>query len=155
MADLRGYRRTLNKASVKNWGSVEHPGLKLHITSDPSGTCRGIAFGFPDQKYEAVMAYLRKRQGGLLLRTQEVNIAGHNGVTAVVPLYEGKNLLCEGSLDDIVRMVGAAIGSSGRCIDYVTKLHSKLGELGIADPAATAVVDGLLAVEKRRKATRE
>ena len=45
LADLPGYSRAFNKASVRNWGSTQNPCPTLSLTE--GGNCRGMAFEFP------------------------------------------------------------------------------------------------------------
>jgi len=61
VADLNGYGRAFNKASVTNWGTKEHPGLTLNITEIAGVVWTGIVFGFEDG--EVVQAYLNGRGG--------------------------------------------------------------------------------------------
>lgn len=65
-AILPNFRRAFNKASVRNWGSLERPGPTLNLVDDPGSECQGIAFEFPFEAREIVASALRKREGKTL-----------------------------------------------------------------------------------------
>lgn len=46
IAVLRGYRRTFNKASTKNWGTKETPCPTLNLEKADDGECTGIGLNF-------------------------------------------------------------------------------------------------------------
>jgi glutathione-specific gamma-glutamylcyclotransferase len=62
-AELRGFRRIFNKASVENWGTADHPCPTLNLERIDSGVCRGIAFEFGNDRSEALLDYLATREG--------------------------------------------------------------------------------------------
>ena len=63
IADLAGYCRVFNKASVRNWGTKTAPGLTLNLAKTESGSCRGVAFEFTDAQSGAVLKELEEREG--------------------------------------------------------------------------------------------
>jgi len=67
IADLAGYCRVFNKASVRNWGTKTAPGLTLNLAKTKSGICRGVAFEFTDAQSGAVLKELEEREGRNLL----------------------------------------------------------------------------------------
>lgn len=137
IAELKGYRRILNKASVSNWGTKERPCPTLNIELDEGATCRGIAFEFDEQRRSDIKAYLEKREGNNFeLRPLAVAAQEVGSFDAVVPLYTGKNIIAEG---DRASMIKAAHGTSGPCVEYISNLHAQLGTLGIDDPEITAL----------------
>jgi len=133
LADLRGFRRTFNKASVKNWGTKEQPGPTLNLEADPNSTCRGMAFEFLDEKKAGLLAYLKKREGSCPA-LHEIQLIGDGKATAFVPIYAGKNVIRGKTLAEVASMVREASGTSGSCVDYVRGISDKLSELGIDDP---------------------
>jgi cation transport regulator ChaC len=109
-----------------------------------------MAFRFPVANEQSIRAYLKRREGsGFPLRGCEVWISPEESVKASVPMYEGGNVLRLASVDETAAMVCRAVGSGGRCIDYVRGIAEKLEELHIHDPAVT---DLLAAVERRAHA---
>ena len=59
------------------------------------------------------------------------------------PLYSGRYLRSDLNLDDQVRMVRAARGTSGSGIDYVKGIAERLDALGNDDPVVRALRDAL------------
>jgi cation transport regulator ChaC len=103
--------------------------------AEPSATCKGIAFEFPEKKRDEVVGYLKQREGrGFDLADQEIRLENGDRVTAIVAIYSGERLLNGKSLAELAAMARVADGLSGSCVDYVTNLAAKLAELGINDP---------------------
>lgn len=143
VADLPGYQRIFNKASVVNWGTKTDPGPTLNLTPSKN-SCRGIAFEFPDSVAPEIESYLRKREGkGFELRPFEILIDNEPRVSAIVPLYEGKNLVNADTPEAIAALVMRASGTSGSCRAYVIDVATKLKTLGVDDPAVTALVSAI------------
>jgi cation transport protein ChaC len=140
---LPGHQRIFNKASVVNWGTKTAPGPTLNLM--PSKTsCRGIAFEFADSAWPGIESYLRKREGrDFGLRPLEILIDNGPEVSAIVPIYEGKNLVKADTPEAIAALVTRASGRSGSCRAYVIDVATKLKNIGVDDPAVTAVVRAL------------
>ena len=146
LADLPGYRRVFNKASIKRWGSKQSPCPTLNLEKVAAAACRGMAFAFPDGRRNEVLNYLRNREGeGFELPEFEVRLTDGTGVTAAVPLYGGKNLIRAASVPEAAAVVQNAKGTAGPCAKYIKGIFDKLAELGINDPA---VVDLMREVDK-------
>lgn len=149
LADLAGYRRTFNKASVDRWGSQQSPCPTLNVEEVGAGFCRGIAFQFPEEKKDAILAYLREREGNhFALREMQISLDTGAIVSAFVPLYQGKNVIHSANVAETAEMVWSAKGRKGPCINYVKRLFDKLSELGISDPVVVEFMD---AVEQHGK----
>lgn len=148
-ATLKGLRRSFNKLSVKNWGTKEQPGLTLNLEQDDAGLCEGVVFEFPPEKSDEVTNHLKKREGqGFEFREFPVKTEDGKSVTALVPIYTGKNITSETDLSKLGEMVRAAQGESGRCVDYVRGIDQKLTEMGIEDLAVKVLkerIDGMTA----------
>src|SRR5258707_869494 len=84
-AEFPGYRRTFNKASVRNWGTKACPCPTLNIVKSGSATCHGVAFEFPEAKAQGVRNYLVEREGGFDLRSYTVRLDDGSAATAIVP----------------------------------------------------------------------
>lgn len=137
VAELPGYRRAFNKASVANWGTQRCPCPTLNLVPDADASCVGIAFEFPATQKADVEAYLAKREGkGFALFAVEILVGGDR-LQASVPLYTGKNILSPQTLWELAATIRNASGTSGACLDYVTNVHVELTKLGIDDPAVT------------------
>jgi cation transport protein ChaC len=135
-AELPGYRRAFNKASIRNWGSKKCPCPTLNLVKSDSTSCRGTAFEFADDREQEITACLIEREGkDFALRELPVQLDGGDRVTAIVPLYEGKNLICDASVDELSEMVRQAKGGDGFCFSYVEGIANHLQSLGIDDPA--------------------
>ena len=103
-AELHGYRRVFNKASVSNWGSKKCPCPTLNLTKSNSAHCQGMAFEFPDERKPGVLKYLTKREGpSFVLRPLPAQLESGVKITPLVPLYEGKNLICPTSIEQIAK----------------------------------------------------
>jgi cation transport protein ChaC len=139
VADLPGYQRVFNKASVRNWGTRTVPGPTLNLmTAD--GACRGMAFEFPDQASGAIEIYLREREGrDFALRKKMIRLNEGGDVTAIVPLYEGTNLVRATTTEEIAVLVLRASGTNGSCASYVIGISDKLRAMDIDDPAVNAL----------------
>jgi glutathione-specific gamma-glutamylcyclotransferase len=143
VGDLPGYQRVFNKASVVNWGTKTAPGPTLNLTSSKA-SCRGIAFEFPDLAGPKIESYLRKREGkGFELRPLKILIDDGREVSAIVPIYEGKNLVKADSLEETAELVMRASGTSGSCRAYIINVATKLKSLGVDDPAVIALARAL------------
>lgn len=144
MATLSGYRRAFNKLSVANWGTKEAPCPTLNLQADREASCQGMAFAFAAVDKDAVLARLQKREGrSFVLTPLLVRLDDGMQVEAYAPLYNGRNLRSDLELDDQVRMVRAARGTSGSGIDYVQGIAESLEALGIDDPAVRSLRDAL------------
>ena len=138
LADLSGYRRAINKASMRNWGTKEFPGPTLNLIKSDSAHCYGMAFEFPDEREQGILAYLAKREGqGFALRPLPVHLETDGEITAIVPVYKGKNFIVADNVEEISDMVLRASGTDGKCINYVKGIAEKLHYLGIDDPAVS------------------
>lgn len=141
IAELKGYRRILNKASVVNWGTKERPCPTLNIEVAEGATCIGIAFEFDEQARNEINAYLSKREGkNFELRPLTVTAQEVGPFEAIVPLYTGKNIIAEG---DLVSTIRATYGSSGTCVEYITRVHTQLVKLGINDLDISALLEAV------------
>lgn len=134
VANLPGYCRAFNKASVRNWGTKSHPCPTLNLTANAAGVCRGIAFEF-DSRKEEVLAYLEQREGkGFELRELLVRLDDSSEISAVVPIYEGKNLI---QPVEAANLAANAQGTNGLCLEYVKGIAEKLADLDIEDPVVS------------------
>jgi cation transport protein ChaC len=140
VADLPDYCRRFNKASVRNWGTKANPGPTLNLLKLDTGACRGIAFQFPDAQEMEVLSYLEEREGkAFLLHELFVRLEDQSEVSALVPLYNGQNVIEGKTTEELAAMVLVASGTDGTCLSYVNGIADKLSALGINDPAVSAL----------------
>src|SRR5262249_2224159 len=145
-ADLVGYRRVFNKASVRNWGSRNNPGPTLNLQKVEEGRCRGIAFEFPEDREERVLAVLVEREGkNFMLRRLELQLLDGMRVLAHVPLYTGRYLIKNKSVDQIAAMILRASGTKGACVSYINDVAAVLRAAGIEDAAVIALNEAVKA----------
>ena len=138
VAVLDGYRRTFNKASTKNRGSKEAPCPTLNLERDLAGSCKGMAFEFPEAHAGDLLAYLAKREGkDFLLDRLTVRLEDDAELQVYVPVYHGENLVSTSTLAEKVAMVRNAAGKMSSCADYVKQIAAMLADLGIDDPAVS------------------
>ena len=103
-----------------------------------SATCRGIAFEFPDSKAQEVRDYLIEREGkAFALRTLPILLDDGSVAAAVVPIYEGKNIIAARDLQDLEQMIRVARGTDGSGIEYVQRVARELKRADIDDPVVT------------------
>jgi len=137
-AKVPGYCRMFNKASIRNWGTKTCPCPTLNLVKSDSTHCRGVAFEFPDDRKQEILSYLTEREGrDFVLRKLPAQLDGGDEIEAIVPIYEGKNLIRADSVDKIAKMVLQANGKNGSCVSYVKGILDKLCSLEIDDSAVT------------------
>lgn len=144
IALLQGYRRSFNKASVRNRGTKETPCPTLNVERIEGETCKGMAFAFPEDREAEIRRYLEKREGkdfsldGLMIRLEDAT-----NVLAHVPIYSGKNLILPSTPNEKATMVIKAAGTMGSCADYVKEVVTMLAQLGIDDPSVSELWQAL------------
>ena len=142
-AELPGYQRIFNKASVVNWGNKSDPSPTLNLMQSDA-RCRGVAFEFFDEAWSEIEPYLRKREGkDFELRELNVVLDGGETVGAIVPIYRGKNLVRADKPSAMAALVNRASGRNGSCRAYVLDVAAKLEAMGVNDPAVVALVRAL------------
>jgi cation transport regulator ChaC len=108
----------------------------------------GVAFAFADLQSEVVMAYLREREGGFDFKDVNLTLTDGRHVRAVTSVYRGKNLLGDLSLSDVAQMVSVAVGTDGKCSDYILNVDQHLRETGIIDPVVSALAAAVVQLRK-------
>jgi glutathione-specific gamma-glutamylcyclotransferase len=144
LASLKGYQRIFNKASVKNWGTKEFPGPTLNLMRSDSAHCHGMAFEFLDEREQQIKKYLAQREGkGFALKQLPAQLEAGAEIIAIVPIYEGNNLIRADRIEEIAKQALRAVGDDGKCIDYVEGVAAKLHGLGIDDPAVSDLLQAV------------
>jgi glutathione-specific gamma-glutamylcyclotransferase len=138
-AELRGYSRVFNKLSVRNWGTEQCPGPTLNLVASDF-SCRGIAFEFPEAPRADILDYLARREGrNFTLNERPIVLEGGFAATAIVPLYDGPNIIPPTRASEIAAMALRSKGESGSCADYIKGVADHLLELEIDDQAVADV----------------
>jgi glutathione-specific gamma-glutamylcyclotransferase len=146
-AELPGYARILNKLSVSNWGTEANPGPTLNLIAGDS-SCQGVAFEFDEAARADILAYITQREGkGFALKELPIVLQGGVEATALVPLYQGRNIIRATGTAEIAAMALKAKGTSGNCASYTEGVAEQLRKLGIADPAVAEMHRALLAAK--------
>ena len=150
-AELQGYSRVFNKASLRNWGTRQFPCPTLNLIRSPSLSCWGIAFQFRDERAKEAIAYLKEREGkGFTFPALPIRLDDGATAQAITSIYEGGNTIPTGDSSQIARMVMNAKGTSGPCKDYVQRVAEQLRLLQIDDPVVTAFSNALAGPGKGR-----
>jgi cation transport regulator ChaC len=97
-----------------------------------------MAFEFSEDRRDAILGYLTEREGrGFALRDLPIRPRGEDETQAVVPLYEGRNIITTDRVQDLAAMVIKARGSDGPCKKYVKGISDELRRLNIDDATVT------------------
>jgi cation transport protein ChaC len=146
-AALPGYARIFNKASTHNWGTASNPGPTLNLVAGDS-FCEGVAFEFDETARAAIVAYLNKREGkGFVLKELPAVLHDGGAISALVPLYKGRDIIRAKGVADIAAMAQRASGKSGSCSSYIEGVAAHLVKLGIADQAVSEMHRALSEME--------
>ncbi|MEY9575922.1 cation transport protein ChaC [Bradyrhizobium diazoefficiens] len=141
LANLSGYCRAFNKASVRNWGTKANPCPTLNLVPIASEMCRGVAFEFSDDRTEGIRAYLMEREGkAFALCSLPIQLDEGSHVGALVPIYEGKNIISVNDASELKRLIVRARGTNGSGIEYVTGVARELAAAGVVDPVVTKLM---------------
>jgi cation transport protein ChaC len=111
------------------------------LITDAGASCEGLAFEVPDAQRDAVVAYLKSREGpSFALEEQDVELQDGTRIRALVPMSDASKTTYIGGLplQDRARMTKDARGYNGQCRDYVKNLRDKLQELHINDSAVAS-----------------
>lgn len=97
-----------------------------------------MAFQLPDQRESEVFAYLKRREGKPFKLEEHSIVLGEGvEVTAIVPVYHGKNII-DKPLDELVALALHAKGTSGACVNYVLNIDQELMDNDIHDDEVIA-----------------
>ena len=133
---ILNYHRDFNKKSTRNWGTSHAPGPTLGLENEPDNECIGCAFEFSDDNKEQILEYLKNREGkSFSLVETDVVLENGSAVKAFTPVnsHTASTYIGALNLNQRAQMARIAIGSDGKCMDYVTNIRKKLSELDIQD----------------------
>ncbi len=134
-ARVRGYHRGFYIWSKINRGTPDVPGLVLAL--DSGGSCQGVAYRMHDDKFEAELAILWRREmvaGTYMPKWINADIGGEK-VRAIAFVVNRTKPGYTGRLDDeqIVSIARRAHGAYGSCADYLIQTAVSLETQGIPD----------------------
>jgi glutathione-specific gamma-glutamylcyclotransferase len=136
LAKLENYHRDFNKSSVSARGTYEYPCPTLGLVEGIGAECIGSAFEFEDKYREAVLKYLRRREGpSFNLIEKDIVLANGRNVRAFIPVNDltSDTYIGDKSIEERAKMAKAAKGRKGNCLDYINNIYDKLLSLGIKD----------------------
>lgn len=153
-ARLQGFHRALCIYSIHYRGTPDQPGLVLGL--DNGGECQGRAYLVSEDRTEAVLDYLTKREmrhGSYDQTIATVTLAGGETVKALtyVANRDHWQYVAEHDPLDMAKRVMQGIGAAGHNIDYLKNTIAHLKELGIEeDRLETVLAHAIAAQEKDR-----
>jgi cation transport protein ChaC len=150
-ARIHGYHRGFYIWSKINRGTPEVPGLVLALNN--GGSCHGVAYRMHDDKFEAELAILWRREmvaGTYMPKWINADIGGAT-VRAIAFVVNRSKPGYAGRLNDeqIVSIALRAHGAYGSCADYLINTAASLELAGIADPRLSRLAR-LLQVKAKR-----
>ncbi|WP_272003920.1 gamma-glutamylcyclotransferase [Roseovarius sp. ZX-A-9] len=139
IATLPGYSRSFCMRSIHHRGTDANPGLVLALDEGEGAACQGVALSVPDDRQDAVLAYLRERElisSAYLERMLDVQLCDGRQVTAVAYVVDRDHVqYCGGlPLEEQAQIIAHAVGGRGPNTEYLYNTASHLTELGINDP---------------------
>lgn len=135
LANLKGYSRVLNKASIRNWGTKAAPCMTLNLMEVSGADCWGVGFRFEESSREDVVSYLKQREGtGFRFFESPIVFASGEVDIALSSIYEGKGIVPEANIRDLLTKSRETGGSSGLCGEYLEGVRRTLATEGIVDP---------------------
>ena len=147
---LRGYHRSLCLYSYDYRGTPARPGLTLGL--DRGGSCRGMALWLPVEEFDRV--WLREMTGRRVYEMRWLPVQTGSGVLralAFVVLRNCPDYAGRLPLDEVVRIILAAVGRRGTCRDYLESTFCHLERLGLADRPLSRVAARVRALALRRQ----
>ena len=134
-ARVCGYHRGFYIWSKINRGTPEVPGLVLALNN--GGSCQGVAYRMHEDKFEAELALLWRREmvaGTYMPKWINADIGGDT-VRAIAFVVNRAKPGYAGRLDDaqIVSIALRAHGAYGSCAEYLVNTATSLEVAGIAD----------------------
>ncbi len=138
IATLPGYSRSFCMRSIHHRGTDARPGLVLALDEGAQAACKGVALAVPEDRQDAVLAYLRERElisSAYLERTLDVHLGDGRQVTALAYVVDRDHVqYCGGlPLEEQAQIIARAAGQRGPNTEYLYNTASHLTALGIDD----------------------
>ncbi len=137
-ASLGGFNRSFCMASIHYRGTPEAPGLVLALDHDPDAECHGVAYHVAADHAEETISYLRERElisSAYLEQRHRITLEDRRQKEAVCYVINRDHHQYRGgmAIEDQVRIIARAIGSTGQNAEYLHNTVAHLLELGIED----------------------
>ncbi len=149
-ADLTGYARSFCMLSIHHRGTEAEPGLVLALDAQTGAVCTGVALRVAEAGIDAVLAMLRERElisSAYHERWVRVGLPDGQQITALTYVIDpAHRQYCQFDSETQAQMIARAQGGRGRNRDYLFNTVAHLTQLGIADPALTALVTRVRAI---------
>ena len=147
LARISGYHRRLSVYSHHYRGTPEKLGLVLGL--DQGGSCTGLVYDVAVERWQEVLAYVRKRE--LITHVyreivEPVLLIDHDeSVAAVTYVVDPTHIQFAPPMPhaEIAAKVKEAHGLAGSCLDYVWNTIMHLRSLGIYDEGLEALTEHL------------
>ena len=142
-ADLPDYARSFCMLSIHHRGTEADPGLVLALDSQFGAACTGVALRVADTDRDAVLGMLRDRElisSAYQERWVKVRLRDGRQVAALAYVIDpAHRQYCRFDPEIQAVMIARAQGGRGPNRDYLFNTVAHLEQLGIADPALTAL----------------
>lgn len=143
-AELRGFARSFCMLSIHHRGTEAEPGLVLALDAQDGAVCTGVALRVKDAEKAAVLGMLRARElisSAYVERHLQLRLQDGRQVTALAYVIDPAHpQYCQFDAETQARMILRAQGGRGPNREYLYNTAAHLAQLGIADPALTALV---------------
>jgi len=145
-AILKGYHRSFNKKSTRNWGTTDVPCPTLGLEKSNGEECVGLVFKFYNNQRDAIEVYLKKREG-ISFQLVEIEVELKRGqkemVLTSINRPEMSTYIDVTNFNTLVDMVQNASGKDGSCFEYIKNIHMKCKELNIEDDYVQKMWEGI------------
>ncbi len=145
-AILKGYHRSFNKKSTRNWGTTDVPCPTLGLEKSNEEECIGFVFKFNNNQRKAIEVYLKKREGeSFHLVEIEVELEDGQKEMVLTPINrpEMSTYIDNTNINTLVDMVQNARGKDGSCFEYIQNIHTKCKEFEIKDEYVQKMWEGI------------
>ncbi len=145
-ARLNGYRRAFNHASIRRWGTPEHPCPILGLS--PGGDCHGVAFDIPQPDERDVRRKIERREGQEEFERKRVQIERNGDGTTKAMVWVTKRRVVGRGLwpedtAELVPFFRAAHGSVGNGVEYIRTLIHAMERWQIHDAMVESLWEAL------------
>ena len=143
-AELTGYARSFCMLSIHHRGTEAAPGLVLALDAQTGAACTGVALRVAGNAAHRVLAMLRARElisSAYQERMVQVGLRDGRQVSALAYVIDpAHRQYCQFDPETQAQMIAQAHGGRGPNRDYLYNTAAHLAQLGIADPALSALV---------------